>query len=324
MDAAMLGTIAFSMPTRSAPILLLVDRGDLGHYSLHKAMLLARHMQAPLELHLCEVLPVTQARNSQPHLTRLAQVQTEARAYLQALRQNILSTDVEIRCESQVAPSLADGLDQRLRGAGVLLVITPVGAQIVPDLRVAMDWSLLQSCSAPLLLTRKRAWRPVPQFGAAIDLDADADDELGARLIDLAERLSRRCVALLEYLYVAPGDAEGALVQAAQQRLAALAGATNRNGALHGWLHYHPGQPREVLPRVVSERCHDLLMMGWPRRPEGFLTNFVKDAVAASSESGVDSGSQAAPLEDAAPICVRLLWAAEGDLLLLPAVSDVH
>ena len=87
------------------PILLLVDRGDLGHNGLNKAMLLARHMQAPLELHLCEVSPFVRSRDSPAGVAQLAQMQAAAQAYLHALRQSIFSTDVEIRCESQVATS---------------------------------------------------------------------------------------------------------------------------------------------------------------------------------------------------------------------------
>ena len=183
----------------------------------------------------------------------------------------------------------------------MLLVITPVGAHIMPDPRVGVDWSGLQGCNVPLLLARKRAWKPVPQFGAAIDLGADGDDEFGARLIGLAERLTRRCAALLEYLYVAAGDTEGAPAQQAWRRLVQLAGITEGSSGLTGWLHYQQGQPREVLPSVVGERGYDLLMMGWPRRPDGARAGFT---------------------DDDAPPSVRLLQAAEGDLLLLPAVAS--
>src|SRR3974390_1436551 len=130
------------MATDSTPILLLVDRSDLGNYSLNKAMLLARHLHAPLELYLCEVSRSAQPWGSQDQATQPAQLPADAQAYLRALRQNILSTDVEIRCESRLAASWADGLEQRLRRAAVLLVITAVGGRVVPDPRRALDWSL--------------------------------------------------------------------------------------------------------------------------------------------------------------------------------------
>lgn len=309
------------MATTSIPILLLVDRGDVGHHGLNKAMLLARHMRAPLELYLCEVSPLVRSRDSPERAAQLAELQAAARAYLHALRLHIFSTDVEIRYESQVTTSWADGLNQRLQRAAVLLVITPVGAQITPDPRVALDWSLLQSCTAPLLLTRKRAWKPVPRFGAAIDLGAGADDELGARLIGLAEQLTRACSALLEYLYVAVDEGEATPVYEAWRRLAQLAGVAKGSVGSRGWLRYHAGRPREQLPSVVGERGYDLLMMGWPRRRDGTLTSFINDD-AAPSALGAASPRHAAPLEENRRTSVRLLRAADGDLLLLPAVSS--
>ena len=287
----------------STPILLLVDRADLGHSGLNKAMLLARHLRAPLELYLCEVSPSGRSPQDSPQgVSRLAPMQAAAHAYLHALRQSIFSTDVQIHCESQVATSLADGLDQRLRRRAALLVIIPVGAQILPQRHLGVDWSPLQGRSVPLLLTRRRVWRPIPQFGAAVDLGADGDDELGARLIGLAERLTRRCAALLEYLYLAVGDNEGKVALEAWRRLGRLAGGTPARCALKGWLHCQQGQPSEELPGVVGERGYDLLMMGWPRRP-------------ASALAGRNH-------HHAPPPSVRLLHESAGDLLLLPAVAS--
>jgi hypothetical protein len=308
--------------TELTPILLLVDRGDLGHHGLNKAMLLARHLQAPLEMYLCDVSPSATAPDSPQRLAELAQKQAAAQAYLQALRQGISSTDVEIRCESRVASSVAEGLDQRLRRGAALLVIAPAGAQLVPDPRVGLERSLLQCCIVPLLLTRRRAWRPVPQFGAAIDLDVDADPRLGARLVGLAERLTRRCEALLEYLYVGRGETEAEAARAAWRRLTQLADAAEDRSGLKGWLRYHHGQPREVLPGVVSERGYDLLMMGWPRRPDGAPEGFIDDD-AASSAPGRTLAKPRTPLESRRT-SVRLLQAAAGDLLLLPARPDIN
>ena len=285
----------------STAILLLVDRADLGHSGLNKAMLLARHLRAPLDLYLCEVSPSGRSRDSTQDGSRLAPMYAAAQAYLHALRQSIFSTDVEIRCESQVASSLADGLEQRLRRGAALLII-PVGAHILPQRHLGGNWSWLQGCNVPLLLARKRVWRPVPQFGAAVDLGADGDDEHGARLIGLAERLTRRCAALLEYLYVATGDNEGKVALEAWRRLGRLAAGTEARSALKGWLHCRQGEPREVLSGVIGERGYDLLMMGWPRRPDGAL-------------AGLNH-------EHAPPRSVRLLQETAGDLLLLPAVAS--
>jgi len=306
------------------PVVLLVDRSDFGHHGLIKAMLLARHLQAPLELYLCELSPSLQSRNRQGQSSQSGQLRAEAQAYLQALRQNIVSTDVEIRCASQVAASWADGLEQRLQRAAVLLVTAPVGAQIVADPRIAVDWSLLRACSAPLLLTRKRPWKAVPRFAAAIDLGAGADEELGAQLIGLAEQLTRRCSAHLEYLYAAPDAGEDSPAEQAWRRLTQLAGSTQASPGSRAWLHYLQGQPREVLPRLVGERGYDLLVMGCPRPQGGALAGFIDDDAPQPPALGRRYGHRAAVLENAERTAARLLRAADGDLLVLPACSGVQ
>jgi nucleotide-binding universal stress UspA family protein len=198
-------------------------------------------------------------------------------------------------------------------------VITPVGAHVVPDPRVAFDWSLLRACAAPLLLTRKRPWKPVPRFGAAIDLGAGADEELGARLIRLAEQLTRRCSAHLEYLYAAPDAGEDSPAEQAWQRLTELAANTQESPGLSGWLHCLQGQPREVLPRLVGERSYDLLVMGCPPPQGGALAGFIDDDAPQPAALGHPSGHRPAVLENARRTPVGLLRAADGDLLVLPA-----
>lgn len=306
------------MTSHSAPILLLVDRSDMGLHSLGKAMLLARYLRAPLELHLCEVSPWVGSRDSPARTSQVSQLQGAAQTYLRALLQKLSLGDLHVRCESQVASSWADGLTQRLRRAAVLLVVAPLGAQALPDPRAALHWSLLHACTVPLLLPRQRIWKPVPKFGAAIDLGSAADEEQAARLIGLAERWARGCHALLEYLYVAGGQAEGKPAQQAWHRLGALAGAAPDGAGLKGWLHYHPAEAEAELPRAVAARDYDLMMMGRPRR-RSTLPGFIDDDEPCLAPSR--ARSQAAPTQNT---WTRLLRGAAGDLLLLPAASSTE
>ncbi len=240
----MLGAVA-------TPVLLLVDRQDIGQNGLQKAMLLARYLQAPLELFLCEVSPG-------PRAGRDLSVPARAQEYLQALRQSIHCTDVDISTKAEVAGSVVEGLRAKLQRSAPVLVVVPTTArdgQEVSATDVTRPWA--SACGAPLLLARRRPWRPVPRFGAAVDLSATADAALGRRIVRLAETLTRRCGALLEYVFVAPGPVDAAQINRARQRLESFAGQRSS-----GWLYYRCGDPVEQLTRVVLERDPDVLLLG--------------------------------------------------------------
>ena len=96
-------------PLRAAPehspqmeplscILLLVERGDRVHEGLNKALLVARHFHARLELFLCDTerygpfRPDNAAALARTHASCVA----EGRDYLQALRKTIVAPDITI------------------------------------------------------------------------------------------------------------------------------------------------------------------------------------------------------------------------------------
>ncbi|HTW75267.1 MAG TPA: hypothetical protein VMD56_10160 [Steroidobacteraceae bacterium] len=271
-------------------ILLFVERGAGPYLGLSKALLLARHFGARLELLLCEtqhpVAPLT--GNTSVAERARAECIGEGERYLRALRHTIVSPDIEIGTEVVCAPSPVLGLADKLRRAQVQIVVK--AARVAAGLLGPLEWQLATRCSAPLLLTAGRAWRATPRFAAALDLSEHAHARPGDQIVGLSEMLARRCGAELDYLYAAPTRGAGARTASeAHRRLHALLPAQQ---AGLGRLQYCSGEAAGVLPRLIARRDYDLLAVG-----------------TASNPSGAACGA----------LTRALLQASAGDVLLVPA-----
>lgn len=221
-------------------ILLLVERGPLVHGGLNKALLLARHVGARLELLLWE-----------PRRGQLA----EAEHYLRALRQTVVTNDVPIGAQSCDGVSLAEGVLAALRATPAQLLVRacpPTG-----QLTHAQDWQLLAATDLPLLLSRGRPWRAQPRFATAIDLGGPADRVVDAKLVTMSELLVRKCAAELDYLFADGHPGVGS--SEAHRRMVTLLGP---GSAGVGRLQYCVGSARESLPRLIEQRDYDLLLLG--------------------------------------------------------------
>lgn len=298
----------------TSSIVLMVEPGEQVHHGLNKALLLARHLREPLDLFWCGGgSDVPHQKGWKRDETALAD--SEAQNYLRALRLGIPSADVVIRSECTRAPSLAEGLMQKLQHTPARLVVRAVanngGSKTAAK---AIDQSLLQGCSSPLLLARKRAWRPIPRFAAALDLNEESDKDQCQQIARLAEALTSACGALLEYLFIERDDRRARGAVDARHRLDAL----TRPDRVSGWLHYRVGDPKELLPRVVVERDYDLLLLGLSVYPPH---NVAGDALRGSRADGSTPWARKEMILDTLP--ARLLRSAGGDLLLVPKIERV-
>ena len=246
-------------------ILLLVERGDQGHQALSKALLLARHLHARLELFLCDTERFSFAKSSsgEAAVGALAARVAEGREYLLALRKSMLVPDIEVSSDAVCHVSLRAALADKLRHDPVDLVVKAgYATEANRDAHRAIDWPLVASCTVPLLLTRGRPWHPVPRFAAAVDLQDRQGRALSSAITAIGESLSRGCGAELEILFAhaSPG------AEFAEERLTGTLNAIARAHRLDAHrLQYLNGEPGEVLPRVVTHRDYDLIVMGKPR-----------------------------------------------------------
>jgi nucleotide-binding universal stress UspA family protein len=245
-------------------ILLLVERGDQGHHALNKALLLARHLHARLELFLCDTERYSFARSGSDEAadTSLTARVAEGREYLRALRKAMLVTDIDVSSDAVCHVSLRAALADKLRHGGVDLVVKAVAAAGDGHSHGAIDWPLVASCSVPLLLTRGRPWHPVPRFAAAVDLQDRQGRALSSAITAIGESLSRSCGAELEILFAQAGSG----AEFAPERLTTTLNAIARAHRLDvRSLQYLNGEPTDVLPGIVAQRDYDLVVMGKPQ-----------------------------------------------------------
>ncbi|MFI4868149.1 MAG: hypothetical protein ACHQDD_02210 [Steroidobacterales bacterium] len=248
-------------------ILLLVERGDQGQHALNKALLLARHLHARLELFLCDTerYPIARLGGDGGAEDSLGERVAEAREYLRALRKSMLVTDIEVSSEAVCHVSLRTALADKLLRGGIDLVVKAMPAIQDGRDQVAIDWPLVASCTAPLLLTRGRPWHPVPRFAAAVDLQDRHGRALSNAITAIGESLSHSCGAQLEILFAHAGSG----AEFAPERLTTTLNAIGRAHRLDmSRLKYLNGEPTEVLPAMVAGRDYDLVAMGKPQHGE--------------------------------------------------------
>lgn len=251
---------------KSVPsILLLVERGDQGHQALSKALLLARHLYARLDLFLCDTERYSFGRSSgeEPAEAALHARVADAREYLQALRKGINAPEIEFSSDAVCHVSLRTALADKLGRSRVDLVVKAAHTtQASRDGHGSIDWPLVASCAAPLLLTRGRPWHPVPRFAAAVDLQDRQGRALSQAITALSESLSDGCGAELETLFA---NARPEADFEAERQAATLNALAQAHGLDARRLQCLNGEPTEVLPRFVADRDYDLVVMGKPR-----------------------------------------------------------
>jgi hypothetical protein len=121
--------------------------------------MLARYLHARLDIVLADPGRAPRARPN---------ADTEARAYLDALRQSVTATDVEITTDAAFGGPLHEHVACKVRKEGSHFVIKNVGSQRQAN-DSALTWRLIHSCPAPLLLTQGRPWHPRARFAVAVD-----------------------------------------------------------------------------------------------------------------------------------------------------------
>jgi hypothetical protein len=146
--------------------------------------MLARYLHARLDIVLADPGRALSASTS---------TTMEARAYLDALRQSVTATDVEITTDSASGGQLFDHVACKVQMEGSHFVIKNIGSQRPSD-DGSLTWRLVRSCPAPLLLTQGRPWHPRARFAVATDA--------GSQSKQILADLQHACGADLNSIYV--------------------------------------------------------------------------------------------------------------------------
>jgi universal stress protein E len=266
-------------------IMAVVDREGQNRHVLAKAMVLARHFHAKVELFLCDsehAYALRHTYDSRGVATAREVCLAETRTFLESLRLSIAADDVPISTFAACESPLYEGIVQRvLQGCPDLVIKAAAGEHPMRRLTLdANDWQLARTCPVPLMLTRGRPWKPQPRFAAAIDVSDQETAGLARAILDTSEYFALGCQAELEVLYSERGGVEAPAREASLRKLTHDAGVKDMN------VHVLKGEPEETLAGFASERNYDALVLGalthrkGPATLVGTLTSRLVDALA--------------------------------------------
>ena len=269
------------MPERSDTfhsILLCADRSSEAQVALRKASVLARYLDADIELFACDAdhpWAVSRADEDPAARAELAASLTASRRYLAALRGSIAASDLRLTTRAACALTFAEGVAERVREGQHDLVVKNLGDGLAADL------ALVQACQIPLLLTRSRPWRPAPRVWVALDL-AGPNSDSGPRAVAVAQSLARACAGSFNFVYSrSSADHHGATPADERRAARSLGVATTEIKIL-------VGDPRVTLPAALHAEAVDLLVIGQARGAENSPTRARVESTMTETLLGID------------------------------------
>jgi universal stress protein E len=266
-------------------ILVVIDPADESRQVLNKAMILARHFRARLELFLCDSENAYALSHSYDRQSVSAAREASlagGRRYLDAVRRT-LAEDVQITTHVACESPLYEAIVRRaLETRPDLVIKGAAGSRPLRRFSLdANDWQLARACPVALMLTRGRPWNARPRFAAAVDVSDPDGGALARTILHAAGFIAGGCTADLEVVFSsAAPDSEARKAQA--DSLARLVNEF-RVGAQQ--MTVLRGMAEETLPAFAARKEFDVLVMGALTRRRGLaalvgtLTSKLVDAL---------------------------------------------
>lgn len=250
-------------------ILVVIDPADESRHVLNKAMILARHFGARLEMFLCDSENAYALSHSYDR--RAAAAAREAslisgQRYLDAVRRT-LAEDVQITTHVACESPLYEAIVRRVLETQPDLVIKgAAGARPLRRFSLdANDWQLARACPVALMLTRGKPWSARPRFAAAVDVSDTDGGALARTIMHAAGYMAGGCKADLEVVFSSPvADDE---TRAAQADSLTRLVHEFRMGSEH--VTVLRGTAEDTLPAFAARKEFDVLVMGALTRRRG-------------------------------------------------------
>jgi len=152
-------------------ILVVAERASGSQAALQKAVMIARHFGATIELFTCDAEHSYALGDDVESTAIVTRCLAESRRFLAALRGSVSARDIDFTSEAACAATVGEGVCKQVLVSAPSLVVksfTETGVATAP-LASVTDLYLMRCCPAPLLLTYGRSWHPVPKIGVMID-----------------------------------------------------------------------------------------------------------------------------------------------------------
>jgi universal stress protein E len=245
-------------------ILVVVDRSPAAADALAKGILLARKLEARVDLFMCDAergFALSQAYVPTGVEEARHTCVADTRRYLEALKQAAAAPDVPISIDAACESPLYETIVRKVMREHHDVVIknaTHMRGQYPVRFDIT-DWQLMRTCPATLILTRGRAWSKPPRFAAAIDVSVAESAGLAHGILTTAQVLADCAGGELDVVYAEPielGDQER---EQGSRTLRDLVG--QMSGTTPG-VHILAGNPEASLPGFTKRRGYDALLLG--------------------------------------------------------------
>jgi nucleotide-binding universal stress UspA family protein len=243
-------------------ILVVIESFEPVQQVLAKAMVLARHFGAGLELFLCDSEQAYMLKHAydQAGVDQARQAcLANAHKYLESLRLSVLADDVPISLDVACKSPRYESVVHKVLASRPDLVIKSVETRTDGSASLdANDWQLARACPVPLMFTHGRPWRAQPRFAAAVDVSPEESDGMAHCVMRAAQFLAHGCHAMLDAVFSerVDGGAPGASGERALQALGTEFGLSADHLRL---LH---GDAETALCRFADEQRYDVFVIG--------------------------------------------------------------
>jgi universal stress protein E len=267
-------------------LLVVVDPTTESQPAVDRAVWLARRLDVPLELFICDydqVLLTEQGIDADAvHRAKHRFLDRDYRK-LRELARVIANQGIEVSFDVRWHHPLDEGVILKAMESrpALLLKDTHYHSVLKRSIFSNTDWNLIRGCPVPLLLVKARDLSAAPKIMAAVDpLHAhDKPADLDCAILGIAADLSRRTGASLHVFHAF--DPAPAVAAAADSMMTPIstpvsvitdALETRHRNAFSGLLencsidnattHFHQGVPQELLVRLAEQLDVDLIVMG--------------------------------------------------------------
>jgi universal stress protein E len=263
--------------TSTTTILVDVDPTADRHPAVVKAIWLAKHYDAALELFICDYDPYLTGEKAREYVLR------ERRDKLATLAAEVESANVEVSTDVVWDHPIDAAVIRKTIETKPMMVVKDTHYHPVLKRTIFSntDWGLIRNCPADLLLVKATAVSESPRVLAAVDPlhEYDKPADLDRRILSVAQQLAQRtqgelavfhsfdptpAIAGASITVATPIAVPVAQVTAAleERHREALIELTDQFSIPADRVHMHQGVPRELLPAITIQQHTDILVMG--------------------------------------------------------------
>jgi universal stress protein E len=292
--------------TRINRILVVVDPSATGRQAaIDKAALLARRLNASVELLICDIASALDDHPLSLHRPAAPQSNTHLLDLLETLAVPLRAQGTEVKLRIIYGKSLPDSLADYIPVSKADLVIKDTHHHSFASRTFLgnTDWHLTQICTVPLLLTKTEPWSPSPIIMAAVDPNhanpgvSAVDREILSNAAALTGLLNGDLHVIHTFLptafaaVIAAGGrgttpeysdalrAENSYISSQIEHLVRAYGVTPEH------LHVEMGAPQGCLSDLVGKSCADVVVIGpsshgqWHRMIVGSTTATILESL---------------------------------------------